>query len=311
MCPARAAPAKQDPKAARGGKAAPVKGKGKGKAPVKEVVKEVIVEPPAPPMRVFLVIAHPEPSRRSFCHAIYRKAIETLKLNNHEVMTADLYESDSAQMPSLKDFNEADVDPSISYSEHQRRGLYNETVLSYQSRVEWCTHLVLFTPLFWLMPSAALMAWWEKVFGEGWAFTKGDIVDRGSMTGKKAMIAVTCGQEQRFYGKDSINLTIEELMYPITYRCFQRCGFTPLRTQAFFGLATAGPQLRVDMINAWAEHIMFLETREVIEFKGPPEDPGATGAFGEEDKVSNRKILAGLGDMVLVKPKDPYAFSFD
>jgi putative NADPH-quinone reductase len=308
MCPARAAPAKPDPKAARGGKAAP---KGKAKAPVKEVVKEVIIEPPAPPMRVFLVIAHPEPNRRSFCHAVYRKAIETLKLNHHEVMTADLYESDCAQMPSLKDFNEADVDQSISYTEHQRRGFYNETILSYQARVEWCTHLILITPLFWLTPSAALMAWWEKVFGERWAFTKGDIVDRGSMTGKKAMIAVICGQEQRFYGKDSINLTIEELMYPITYRCFQRCGFTPLRTQAFFGVGSAGPQVRVDMINAWAEHMMFLETREAIEFKGPPDEGAGPGGFGEQDKTSNRKILAGLGDMILVKPKDPYAFNFD
>jgi NAD(P)H dehydrogenase (quinone) len=304
MCPPRAAaPAKPDPKA-RTGKPDP-----KSKAPVKEAPKTVVIEPPAPPLRVFLVIAHPEPNRRSFCHAAYRKAIETLKLNHHEVMTADLYDSGCAQMPSLKDFD--DADPSLSYAEHQRRGLYNETILAYQARVEWCTHLMLFTPLFWLTPSAALMAWWEKVFGEGWAFTKGEIVDRGCLSGKKAMVVVTCGQEQRFYGKDSINVSVEELMYPLTYRCFQRCGFTPLRTQAFFGVGTASPQLRVDMLNGWAEHVMYLETREAIEFKGPPEEPVVQSAFMEQDKTSNHKVLAALGDMVLIKPKDPYAFSFD
>lgn len=79
-------------------------------------MKEVVIETPAPPMRVFLVIAHPEPNRRSFCHAIYRKAIETLKLNNHEVKTADLYESVSASVPSLSDFDEPDL--SLSYAEH-------------------------------------------------------------------------------------------------------------------------------------------------------------------------------------------------
>lgn len=262
-------------------------------------------------MRVFLVIAHPEPNRRSFCHAVYRKTIETLKLNHHEVMTADLYESDSATMPSMRDFDPADADPSLSYAEHQRRGFYSEDILRHQARVEWCTHLLLFTPMFWISPAAALMSWWEKVFGEGWAFTKGVPIDRGCLGGKKAMVVVTCGQEQRFYGKDAVNLSVEELMYPFTYRCFQRCGFTPLRTQAFFGVGTAAPQLRVDMLNAWAEHVMYLETREAIEFKGPPEEGAAPSPFTDTDQITNRKVLAGLGDMVLMKPKDPYAFVFD
>jgi hypothetical protein len=131
------------------------------------------------------------------------------------------------------------------------------------------------------------------------------------MAGKKAMIAVTCGQDQRFYGKDAINLSIEELMYPITYRCFQRCGFTPLKTQAFFGLATASPQLRVDMMNGWAEHVMFLETREAIEFKKPAEELDQAASLMDTNKTTNRKILAGLGDMVLMKPKDPYAYACD
>jgi NAD(P)H dehydrogenase (quinone) len=210
-------------------------------------------------------------------------------------------------MPSLGDIDDADA--SLSYAEHQRRGLYNDEILRHQARIEWCTHLILFTPLFWLSPAAALMGWWEKVFGEGWAYAKMDVVDRYFMTGKKAMVAVTCGQDRRFYGKDAVNVSVEELMCPLTCRCFQRCGFTPLRTQAFFGLATAEPQLRVDMINAWAEHIMNLETRETIEFQTAGDEVGTagTGLMGS-DKVTNHKILAALGDQILIKPKDPYAF---
>lgn len=122
---------------------------------------------------------------------------------------------------------------------------------------------------------------------------------------------VWVGRKRWLYGKDSVNLSVEELMYPFTYRCFQRCGFTPLRTQAFFGVATASPQTRVDMINAWAEHVMVLDMRETIEFKGLAEDSDGGQPFMEQDKTTNHKILAGLGDTVLVKPKDPYAFSFD
>jgi NAD(P)H dehydrogenase (quinone) len=226
-------------------------------------------------------------------------------------MAADLYESECASMPSLRDFDPADADPALSYAEHQRRGHYSEEILRHQARVEWCTHLLLFTPMFWLSPAAALMAWWEKVFGEGWAFTKAEPADRGCLAGKRAMVVVTCGQVQRFYGKDAVNVSVEELMYPFTYSCFHRCGFTPLRTQAFFGVGTASAQLRVDMLNAWAEHVMYLETREAIEFRAPPEEGAAPGQFAEPDKVTNRKVLAALGDMVLIKPKDPYAFSFD
>lgn len=259
------------------------------------------------PMRVFCVIAHPEPNRRSFCHAVYRKAIETLLLNNHEVMTQDLYDSNFTHLPSHEDFD--DADPKLSLREHQKRGMYKEEILRTQSTIEWCTHLLLFTPLHWLSPSAALMGWWEKVFGEGWAYAPNQTFDKGYMAGKKAMVVVTCGQDQTFYGKDAINLTIEELMYPLTFRCFAYCGFTPLRTQAFFGLANADGQLRVDMLNGWGEHVMNLESRDAIEFIFQADKSGTH--LMETDKVTNRKILAQLGDMVLMKPKDPYAFTFD
>lgn len=269
-----------------------------------QVVKEVVVENPTPPMRVFLVIAHPEPNQRSFCHAVYRKAIETLKLNNHEVVTADLYASQFTNLPSLKDFGNAD--PKLSYAEHQRRSLYNEDILLYQSRIEWCTHLMLFTPLYWLSPNSALMGWWEKVFGEGWAFAPSDKFDKGHMLGKKAMVVVTCGQTQDFYGKESINVTVEELMYPLTFRCFAKCGFTPLRSQAFFGLQTADAQTRVDMLNGWAEHVMTLETREEIPYQLEGDTMGL-----DTKKVTPHKVLAELGDLEVCKPKDPYAFNFD
>ena len=274
-----------------------------GKSRTSRVVKEVVVEEELPPMRCYLVIAHPEPNRRSFCHAIYRKAIETLKLNGHEVMTTDLYDCDFATMPSLSDFE--DLDPSLSYHEHQRRSMYREEILRCQSRVEWCTHLILFTPLYWLSPNAALMGWWEKVFGEGWAFAPGQTFDKACMAGKKAMAVVTCGQDQMFYGHHAVNVSVEELMYPLTFRCFAFCGFTPLRTQAFFGVQTADAQTRVDMLNGWAEHVMTLQKREEIQFNF------VGAATKEEKKESNRAKLAELGDMVLIKPKDPYAINFD
>jgi NAD(P)H dehydrogenase (quinone) len=256
-------------------------------------------------MRVFLVIAHPEPNRRSFCHAIYRKAIETLKLNHHEVCTCDLYDSGFAQLPSMADFD--DADPTLSYVELQRKGCYNEEILRTQSRIEWCTHLLLFTPLCWLTPSAALLGWWEKVFGEGWAWGPDQTYSQGYMAGKKAMMVVTCGQDQRYYAKDAVNLSVEELMYPMLFRCLAKCGFTCLRTQTFFGVETAAAQMRVDMLNAWAEHVMNLESREVIEFQVQTETEGG-GHLLEADKVNNQKILANLGDNILIKPKDPYAY---
>jgi putative NADPH-quinone reductase len=187
--------------------------------------------------------------------------------------------------------------------------MYNEEILRSQAKVEWCTHLLLFTPLYWLTPSAALMGWWEKVFGEGWAWAPNQTFDKGYMAGKKAMVVVTCGQDQIFYGKDAVNLTVEELMYPLLFRCLAKCGFTCLRTQTFFGIQNAEPQMRVDMLNAWAEHVMNLEKRDAIEFQIQTEEPGTRVL--ESDKVTNRKVLAALGDNILIKPKDPYAYLLD
>ncbi|KAH0789700.1 NAD(P)H-dependent oxidoreductase [Histomonas meleagridis] len=264
----------------------------------RESNKKITIKINSPPMRVFCLIAHPEPNRRSFCHAVYRKTIETLRLNNHEVMTSDLYDCNFTQLPTLDDFDEPD--PNLSYQDHQKRGLYNEEILRYQSRIEWCTHLLLFTPLHWLSPSAALMSFWEKVFGEGWAFTESQSYTKGFMAGKKAMVIVTVGQEQMYYGKDSLNISIEELMYPLTFRCFAKCGFTPLRTQAFFGLYTADAQKRIDMLNAWGEHVLDLWSRESIKFE--------ISGNNQTDTKNNREILAELGDYPLMKPKEPIFF---
>lgn len=97
------------------------------------------------------------------------------------------------------------------------------------------------------------------MFGERWTFTKGELVDRGKM-----MIVVTYDQNQRLYGKDAVNLSVEELMYCLTYKYFYRWRFT----RAFFELTTATAQLRVDLMNVWMEHVMYLEMRETIKFKG-------------------------------------------
>jgi len=255
-------------------------------------------------MRVFLVIAHPEPNQRSFCHRLYTKAQETLTLNKHEVMTLDLYESEFTKLPSLDDY--VDSDPNVSLNEHAKKGLYKEEILRHQSCVEWCTHMMLFTPLHWLSPSAALMGWWEKVFGEGWAFASNMTGRNGFMVGKKAMVVVTCGLEQSFYGKDKIHVSVEELMYSLTFSA-ALCGFTPLRTQAFFGLHTADSKRRTDMINAWGEHVANLESREEIEFILTSEEK-KKGGFMETGKITNHKILAQLGDMELMKPKDSFVF---
>ena len=267
-----------------------------------EVVTEEVEEQPR--MRVFLVIAHEEPHQRSFCHAVFRKAIQTLKLNNHEVMTLDLYENDFTRLPSLDDFAEKVPNQSIAY--HQREGLYKEDILRCQSCVEWCTHLMLFTPLHWLSPSAALMGWWEKVFGEGWAYSTTPSGKKGFMTDKKAMVVVTCGMPQTFYGPESVHVTVEELMMNLTYRCFARCGFTVLRTQAFFGLQTADAQQRVDMLNSWGEHVMKLGSRETIDYV-LTDDGRKSAQSTDTDKLPNHKLLQSLGDLPLVIPKDPYS----
>ena len=268
----------------------------------KEVTQEVVEAQPK--MKVFLVIAHEEPHQRSFCHAVFRKAIQTLVLNHHEVMTMDLYESGFTRLPCLDDFTHVVPNQPISY--HQKEGLYKEEILRCQSCIEWCTHLMLFTPMHWLSPSAALMGWWEKVFGEGWAFTNGPTGKRGFMTGKKAMVVVTCGMPQSFYGPESVHITVEELMMNLTYRCFAKCGFTPLRTQAFFGLQTADPQQRVDMLNSWGEHVMKLQDRETIEYI-LSDDGRKSSQSGETEKLPNHKLLQTLGDLPLVIPKDPYS----
>ena len=259
-------------------------------------------------MRVYCVLADPEPHQTSFIHRVYKMAIDTLKLNENEVRTLDLYRSSFTQLPSLNDYDFPI--PGGSLADQAREGLYKEEILRCQSTIEWCTHLLLFTPLDWISPAPILIGWWEKVFGEGWAFSPNQIFDKGFMSGKRAMMVVVTPQTQNFYGKEAINVTVEELMYNMTFRCFARCGFTALRTQAFFGLGTASPQLQVDMLNAWSERVRDLRTREVIEYVLIPEETGNRFTESTTDKVTNHKILTNLGDYELMVKKDAYALDY-
>ena len=257
-------------------------------------------------MKVYCVIAHPEPHQRSFCHAVYNKAISTLKLNGHEVISTDLFKAGFASLPGLGDFE--DPNPELTMADNAKITNPTEEILRFRSRIEWCTHLLLFTPLQWLGPSAALMAWWERVFTEGWAYDDASRFNSGFMEGKKAMVVVTAGMDKALYGKTSLNVCVEELMYPLTFRCFARCGFTPLRTMTFFGVQTIDAQKRVDLLNSWGEHVAALEERETINFN-TPESNQPVGGIVEHDEQTNHKILAELGDMEDIIEKDPYAYA--
>ena len=165
-------------------------------------------------------------------------------------------------------------------------------------------HLIVFTPLHWWRPSAALMGWWEKVFGEGWAYVNTKKGKKGFTESKKAMAVVTCVMQQLFFGPTAPHVMVKQLMMNLTFRCFAKCRFKPLRTQTFFGVQSADKNLRLLLLELWGKELSNIRERKEIEYVLEMPETKYSSMTSDLEKLPNCKIIGALGDNPLEFPRD-------
>jgi NAD(P)H dehydrogenase (quinone) len=105
------------------------------------------------------------------------------------------------------------------------RGTFNPQIKAEMDKIEWCDVMILQFPIHWFGLPALLKSWVDKVFAFGFAYASGKWYNRGVFRDKKAMLSLTTGAPDFFYKFDSIQGSIDEILFPINHGILYFCGF--------------------------------------------------------------------------------------
>ena len=182
-----------------------------------------ITNPPTPGSALWLY-AHPR--RGSFNDQLFQNGIRALA-ENYTVSTSDLHAQGFDPVLTERDLGELAAQPgniSEFVGEAYARGQLPADVKQEQAKLAEAELLVIQFPLWWYGMPAILKGWFDRVLTSG--FSYGDLdpdlgVPRrygdGGLTGRKALIVVTVGEDARSIGPRGISGDLESLLFPLTH----------------------------------------------------------------------------------------------
>ncbi|MGZ3146493.1 NAD(P)H-dependent oxidoreductase [Lentzea chajnantorensis] len=182
-----------------------------------------IAHPPTPNTALWLY-AHPR--RDSLNDHLLQAGTKALS-QRYDVTVSDLYAQGFDPVLSRRDLGDlADRPGNISELVGQvyADGGLPADVLEEQAKVAAAELLVVQFPLWWYGPPAILKGWFDRVLTSGFAY--GDLdpefgVPRrygdGGLGGRKALVVVTAGEDERSIGPRGISGDLDSLLFPITH----------------------------------------------------------------------------------------------
>lgn len=184
----------------------------------------MMIEHPPTPGTALWVHAHP---RQDSLNGRLRSVGTEALSERYDVLTSDLYAS--AFDPVLKD---ADLGTLAGMpgnlaelaADAYEAGQLADDIVREQAKLAAAELLIIQFPLWWYGPPAILKGWLDRVFTAGFAF--GDLdpqlrVPRrygdGGLAGRRALIVVTAGEDERSIGERGISGDLESLLFPLTH----------------------------------------------------------------------------------------------
>jgi NAD(P)H dehydrogenase (quinone) len=179
--------------------------------------------------KVLIVFAHPE--HRSFNGAMLQTAKGTFDSIGAEVRVSDLYAMRFDPVVCASDFKDFGADRLDYFAEQKRAymaGTLADDIVAEIQKIAWCDLLILQFPVYWFSVPAILKGWIDRVFVPGFAFGSGKWYDRGGLTGKRAMLAMTMAAYPEMMAPDGLNGLLDVNLWPIQNGVLAFCGFEVL-----------------------------------------------------------------------------------
>lgn len=183
-------------------------------------------------MKHVIIYAHPNP--QSLNSLFKNTLVEHLQQNGNEVVIRDLYQLNFDPVLSLEDMA------------GQRKGHVADDVKQEQQHITWADSITFIHPIWWTGLPAIMKGYIDRVFSYGFAYRYDQGIQKGLLSGKKAVIINTHGKSHAEYesmGMDSaLSLTSDKGIYSY-------CGFE-IKQHFFFDKADRpGPERIEDWTN--------------------------------------------------------------
>jgi len=182
-----------------------------------------ISNPPTPGTALWLY-AHPR--HESFNHRLFQTGAEALG-ERYTVATSDLYAQGFDPVLGAQDLGDLASTPgnlAVQAGEAYLEGLLAPDVAAEQAKLAAAELLVIQFPLWWYGMPAILKGWFDRVLSAGFAYGDQDPelgVPRrygdGGLTGRRALIIVTAGEDDGSIGPRGISGDIDALLFPLTH----------------------------------------------------------------------------------------------
>jgi len=215
-------------------------------------------------MKVFLILAHPEP--KSFNGALFDASKSVLQNAGHEIRESDLYRSRFNPVSGRHNFMTSKDD---SFFKQQIEEIYATEHSGFSSEIEaelekleWCDLMIWQFPLWWFGLPAVLKGWADRVLAMGRTYGSGRFYQDGVFRGRQAMLSLTTGGPPAAYAKGGFNGDIESILRPIQRGILEFVGFSVLRPHIVYGPAhSSGPE-REEALAAYAIRLVNLHAEE-------------------------------------------------
>src|SRR5690349_18463541 len=207
-----------------------------------------IAHPPKPDTALW-VYAHPR--RDSLNDRLLQAGTKALS-QRYEVAVSDLYAQGFDPVLSDRDLGDLSDRPgnlAELVGEVYAGGGLLADVREEQARLAAAELLVVQFPLWWYGPPAILKGWFDRVLTSGFAYGDNDPelgVPRrygdGGLSGRKALVVVTAGEDERSIGPRGISGDLESLLFPITHGVLWYVGIEALDLHVVHDADSLGPE---------------------------------------------------------------------
>jgi NAD(P)H dehydrogenase (quinone) len=199
------------------------------------------------PGRAHWVYTHPR--QDSLNRQLLQAGTEALSAQ-YDVTVSDLYADGFRPALSERDLGSlATTRGNVAElaGEAYERGEVEPEVRREQERVAEAELLVLQFPLWWYGPPAMLKGWFDRVLQTG--FAHGDLDEDGlprrygdgGLAGRRALVVVTTGDDERTLGPRGVSGDLESLLFPLTHGALWYVGIEALALHVVHDADGLGP----------------------------------------------------------------------
>lgn len=219
-------------------------------------------------MNVLIVHAHPEP--KSFTAAMKHVAVDELSSLGHQVVVSDLYAMAFDPVVKAADFACRRNPDYLVYALEQRHahetGTLAPDVAAELDKIKAADLLLLSFPVFWFSVPAILNGWIDRVLVSGYCYGGKRFYDRGGLSGKRALVALTLGGREHMFGPGAVHGEINVMLRHLLRGTLYYVGYEVLPPFIAWHVPYVDDAVRRGYLERYRAYLRGLDSAKPLKF---------------------------------------------